>query len=371
MKNLLQLIILLSSSVFLTGAYASPIVKAAKQPLYKSSSLKAPVVLPATDITKDGFTANWQATPGADGYAVFVTEKFTANKAGRYSILFEDFNLVSYGSVVEPVFLEEMTSDLDKYNVTITPNWTVSQCIFAGGKIGGVIWTPYLDVRADDGKYRVTMTICGYKGQEIMVVSQGSSEETKKFLLEDTGNNTVELDFTNGTQDTFLRIVDNGFPDDTEGLYLDKIAYLDDFEVSQEMKAGEDYYRLVAVDETEATSLSFPKLPYRNNATRLYYDLYATSFYYPDPDDDWNYEVDYSDFSDKQEVLLEGHSAIGNIQQSDNAIRVEGSSVSFDGNFEVYDLSGRQVAKTAGEIKLANGIYIVKASDKISKICIK
>lgn len=372
MKHLSNLIILLSSTALVASAStpAKNFGSVKKAPL-KVSSLQAPVVLPATDITYEGFTANWQATPGADGYAVFVTEKLTAPNDGRYTLLFEDFNLVYQGSVVEPVFVEEMTSDLDKYNVTKTPNWTVSQCIFAGGKIGGVIWSPYMDVRADGGKYRVTMTIYGYKGQEIMVVSQGTKEESKKFILEDNGNNTVDLDFTNGSQDTFMRIVDNGFPDDTEGLYLDKIAYLDDFEVSQDLKKGDEVYRLVAVGETEETSLSFAELPYRDNATCLYVDLYATAFYYPDPEDDWNYEVEYSPFSDKQEVLLLGHTSVDSVAISDGGIKVAGSTVSCDGDFVVYDFSGRVVAKAAGQTSLAPGLYIVKAGEKVAKISVK
>lgn len=366
MKKLLSLLLL---SATLTAA-AAPV----KMPR-RASSVATPQVLPATEITEDGFTANWKTVAGADGYAVFVTSREEVTAPGTYTVLYENFNLVSQGSVIEPLFLDEMTSYLDEYGLTTTPDWTVSQCILAGGKIGGVIWTPYIDVRADEGRYRVTMTIQGYAGQEIAVVSQGSKEDTRRFLLADNGNNTVSLDFDNGTQDTFLRIVDNGFPDDSEGLYIDKIAYLDDIEVTQRLKAGDDVYRLVAVGETEATSLAFPALPYRNGETRLYYDLYATSVYYPDPDDEWNYEMDYSDFSPKQEVLLAGHTGIADASADTDEFSAGYGSLRFSGEgaYDVHDLAGRKVAagRGAAELHLSPGLYIARSQKSVTKIIIR
>lgn len=317
------------------------------------SSVATPHVLPATDITETGFTANWESVPGADGYAVFVSSREEVKTPGKYVLLYEHFNLVAQGSVIEPVFVTDMTTNLSDAGLTVTPDWIVSQCILAGGKIGGVIWTPYLDVRADDGKYHVSMTIQGYAGQEIAVTSLGSREILKKQILADNGANLVEMDFDNGTQDTYLRIVDNGFPDDTEGMHLDKIAYLDDIEVSQNYQAGDDVWRLVAVGETDSNSHSFESLPFSNGEKHLYYDLYATSFYYPDPDDPYDYETDYSDFSDKQEVLLKGHSGVDTVLSASGAEE------------EIFDLSGRRV------LNPENGIYLIRKGSKVEKTIIR
>lgn len=362
-----------SYAFLLSAAILAPAIpsQAAKLNRLKSASVSTPAVLPASEITDEGFTANWQPVPGADGYAVFVTSRQEVEQPGRYTLLYEDFNLISQGSVIEPVFIEETTSELSQYMLTSTPDWTISQCILAGGKVGGVIWTPYFDVRADGGKYRVTLTIMGYAGQEIAVTSLGSKEVLKKFTLADNGDNTVSLDFDNGTQDTFLRIVDNGFPDDTEEMYIDKIAYLDDIEVSQEFKAGDDIYRLVAVGESEENKLAFPKLPFAYGEKRLYYDLYATSFYYPDPEDTWNYEVDYSDFSPKQEVFLEGYVGIDAAETDGSAIAVDGNHVSCPGAFELFTPSGMKVASASGSTKAAPGIYLLRSAGKTTKIIVK
>ncbi len=369
MKELYTLLVMAAAAAAVSAA------PAAKSPRQHVAAVATPEVLPATDITEEGFTANWKAVPGADGYAVFVTSREEVTAPGEKTVLYENFNLVSQGSVVEPVFLDEMTSYLSDYDLTYTPDWTVSQCILAGGKIGGVIWTPYFDVRADGGKYRVTLTIQGYAGQEIVVTSLGSVEAIEKFLLKDNGNNIISLDFDNGIQDTFLRIVDNGFPDDTEGMYIDKIAYLDDIEVTQQYKAGEDVYRLVAVGDTEETSLRFDTLPYRNGEKRLYYDLYATSIYYTDPDDEWSYETSYSDFSAKQEVLLTGYQGVADIETAAGGFTADYGALHHNGTgrFEVYNLSGQKVAtgRGAAEIRLAPGLYIAKTQHNASKIIVK
>lgn len=346
-------------TLLLIGATAAAIQAAAPAKLSRPAprrvaAVETPKVLPATDITETGFTANWEAVPGADGYAVFVSSRQEVTTPGEYLVLYEDFNLVWQGSVIEPEYLTDMITNLSNEGLTNTPDWIISQCILAGGKVSGVIWTPYFDVRADDGKFHVAMTIQGYAGQEIVVSSCGSTEVQKTHILADNGANLVEMDFDNGIQDTFLRIVDNGFPDDTEGIYLDKIAYLDDIAVSQNYKVGEDIWRLVAVGESESTSLSFANMPFRHDQKRLYYDLYATSFYYPDPSDPYEYEVDYSDFSEKQEVLLVGYNSVDDISIDSN-----------DGTQEIYDLSGRRVYNPQP------GIYIIRKNSGIEKVIIK
>lgn len=370
----------LALTLMLTAAAAVSAAPFHKHHAMRKAAVATPEVLPATNITAEGFTANWKAVPGADGYCLFVQSREEVTNPGRKVVLYEDFCLVSQGSVIEPVYLEEYTSQLDEYGLTLTPDWIVSQAILAGGKISGVIWTPTLDLRADNGKYRVVMTIQGYAGQEVMVVSNGTAVDTRKEILKDNGNNEIVLDFTNGDRETYLRIVDNGFPDDTEGLYIDKIAYLDDIEFSQEFSVGDDVWRPVAlVDDCEETSHTFTTLPFRGTEKRLYYDLYAASIYYPNyQEDPYDYEVSYSDFSPKQEVLLEGYDAgVNDLESADftadftadyGAIRYNGSE-----RFEIFDLAGREVAAGRGAttVKLSKGLYIVRASGSAGKMIVK
>lgn len=140
--------------------------------------------------------------------------------------------------------------------------------------------------------------------------------------------------------------------------------------MTQNFKAGEDVYRLVAVGETEDTSLSFAQLPFANGEKRLYYDLYATSVYYPDPDDPWDYETDYSDFSAKQEVLLTGYVGI-NETEGQHGITIDGNSITCPGDFEVYTPAGAGVARATGHADVAPGIYIVKSAGTTAKILVK
>lgn len=51
-----------------TAAYAQKIAI----PALKLATLTRPVVKPATNITSNGFTANWEPVEGAEAYCVFV-----------------------------------------------------------------------------------------------------------------------------------------------------------------------------------------------------------------------------------------------------------------------------------------------------------
>lgn len=367
-------------SLAMAGAMCATAAPAKMAGMKKIGAVATPEVLPATNVTDKGFTANWKTVPGADGYCLFVTAREEVTAPGRKVVLYEDFGLVSQGSVIEPYYCEEYTTQLDKLDLTYTPDWIISQCIMAGGKISGVIWTPNMDLRADGGKYHVTATIQGYSGMEIVFAASGSKDETQKVILTSEGNNTIDLDFTNGCQETYIRIVDNGFPDDTEGMYIDKIAYLDDIEVTQMYQAGEDVYRLVACESIDADTnphCDFETLPFGNGEKRFYYDVYAAMYVYNDPFDDWDYDVYYSDFSPKQEVLLEGYQGVGEIETAEAAADFTADYGSIrhngEGAYDIFDLAGRKVAsgRGAATVSLGAGVYLTRANGTTSKVIVK
>lgn len=325
--------------------------RALKTRVKAKAATGAPKVLPATDITAEGFTANWEATAD-DGYAVFVYSKEKVDKAGEYAVLYENFNLISAGSQIEPEFPGDFLTELNEWQ-TITPDWSVIECSYAGGKIGGVILSPYMDLTNNGGHFTLTLGIVGYAGQVIEVESNGSSEVTQTKTLTEPGYNEISFEFDNGTHDTYVTITDLGFPDDTEGLYVDKVAYLDDFLCTQRCNPGDEILHLVATGESETNSCSFASMPYRYDATRLYYDLYGTSFVYNDPDDPWDYDVNYTPFSDLQEVRLLGDPddvALDRIEADDSA------------PVEFFNLQGVRVDNPA------NGIFIRRQGNKAEKV---
>lgn len=329
----------------------------------QSRAIAGPVAKEATNVTENGFTANWEPVAGAEGYSVLVWGMEVAPADGVYTVLQEDFNLISYGSIVEPVQAEDYYIDLsdENWDCVWSPGWAVAgYAMFAGGKVNGVIYTPYMDLTNDGGKFTAVLGIQGYAGQEIVVASCGETEALKKVRLTREGYSEIRVDFDNGVHDSYLRIVDNGFPDaDDPYEYMENYAYLDDFAVEQHLKKGDEV--LIPVDVNDAvdapkTSADFSNLRFRAGRDVLYYDVIAAFREYDDPDDPWSYDQWYSEYSALQRVELLGYDSVEAVE-ADNASEVE-----------IYSISG---AKYAAGTELPAGVYIVKSGHDVKKIIVK
>lgn len=335
---------------------ASPNYKMSKQ--RRLVSVK-PNVLPATEITETGFTANWDAVAGADGYAVFCYEPTIVAEPGEYAIIDETFNLVNIGSTVEPVWHEGFSCTLDKdYDFTYSPDWTVIGAAFAKGMVSGNLYTPYCDLTNDGGKYKLTLDMVAQAGTIISVKSTGTTEETQQKVCTQTGSNVLEFEFTNGSHETYIYIVDMGIEGDDEGEHINDLSWFDEVIISQNLQAGDKVLRLVDINEAvdaPGHSCRFDNMKFLYGAKHLCYDLYA-AYVWEDPEDDWNYEIDYSEYSDLQDVEL-------------ISTGVSDVSVECNASVGVYDLQGRKIADSADN--LPAGLYIVKEGNKARKVAIK
>lgn len=346
---------LLTAAVAATPAFAAPMLKGAPNRLVNVT----PNVLPATDITETGFTANWESVAGAEGYAVFCYEPIQVTESGEYNVLEESFNLVNQGSTVEPVWHEGFSCTLDTdYDYTFTPDWTVVGAAFARGMVSGNLYTPYVDLTNNGGHYRLEMDVIAQGGTKFSVRSVGTTEETQTYVCTETGWQTVSFEFSNGSHDTYLYIVDEGIVGDDDGEYANVLSWFDNVRFVQNLQAGDTFLRLVALKDgvnAPDTSVRFDDMKFLYEATHLCYDLYAAYFYYDDPDDPWNYDVDYSKYSALQHLTLLSTGVSDIINE---AVPVT-----------VFDLQGRFVGRSTEG--LDEGIYIVRQGDKSRKIMVK
>ena len=83
-------------------------------------TLSKPETKVATNITSSGFTANWGAVKNADGYAVFVYDRKQVKADGEVAIADEDFNGITFGSIIEPGGGDEEYVDLSTYGYALT-----------------------------------------------------------------------------------------------------------------------------------------------------------------------------------------------------------------------------------------------------------
>lgn len=269
-------------------------------------NVPAPQVLEATDVTASGFTANWQAVPGVDGYSVYCYEPVTISAAGTYAVIEENFNLVNVGTTVEPEFSDDFIS-LEDYGWVTSPDWQTYFGVFARGMVSGIVYSPSMDLTNNNGKYTITLEVVGEMGAEVILTTYGTTTDKRTLRLTQGGTNVFTETFSNGSHDTYFSFVDNGIVDDPEGLYTNKFDFLDDVVVTQELQAGDQALRLVAVGETNAAKYKFNELPFLYGAKRVCYDLYATVIEDEnpdDPDDIFYYEMYFSDYSDMMYVDL-------------------------------------------------------------------
>ena len=352
------LIVCLTAASSINAGAAMPARKMHKAP--QGIVATSPKVLPATDVSSTAFTANWENVAGAEGYCVFVYEPIDIESDGTYKVLDESFNLVNIGSTIDPVWDESFSCSLDKdYDFTFTPDWTVIGCAFAKGMVSGNVYTPTTDLTNNDGKYRLVLDIVGQAGTKIKVTSTGSTTEIKEAVLTEHGGGTLTFDFTNGNHETYLYIVDMGIEGDDDGKYADVISFFDNISIEQDLKAGDTVLRLVDINDSvhsPDTSCRFQDMKFLYDANRLCYDLYAAYVYYDDPTDPWNYDIDYSQFSQLQDVVL-SMASIREVEKTDSEESV------------YYDLNGRQMR--GGLSSLDSGIYIERRGNLTRKVLIR
>ena len=96
---------------------------------YNELSLAKPVALPATQVTDDAFTANWEYVTNAESYILTVTDEGVNPSPG--AVIFEDFSKFTGGSEDSPSN-SDISSRLDEYMGVI--GWRGSKVYQAGGK---------------------------------------------------------------------------------------------------------------------------------------------------------------------------------------------------------------------------------------------
>lgn len=363
MKKLLLISILLLTVTAVT-------VKAQRNQLIKDTKLTKPLVLEPTNVTHHGFTANWKAVDNAEAYCVFVYTEHQADKDETFTVLHEDFDLIDFGSVGNPVWSEELYENLDLY--TSLPNWTVyGYTTYVKGMVGGIVYTPYIDLRNNGGVYTVSVSVYGESGDEIFIESNGSKEEKQSFVLEHTGISYATFTFNNGIQDTFLHL------HNTTGNEF----YIDEVSVTQNLKAGDKAFIYVDLNDAvpaSQTYADFKELRYAPDADIVYYDLYAVLREYNDPENPDRYEQVYSPFSDKMKVVLNPEdTGIDNNMNEDVLLKTTPEGIELHlcttSHIKIFDTTGTLISENILDegihnIYLLQGLYIITVNDNKFKI---
>lgn len=210
--------------------------------------LAKPTVKPATAITAKGFTANWETVTGAEGYGVYVYEKQEITSSGDYTVLDEDFNGITEGSLIEPLGGDEELVNLDDYEYAFTAGWSAYGFPnFVPSMVAGLVYSPYINLEHNGGKYKLIITTYSNDKDIIRVESHGKGEQQRvEYEVAIAGGGSgiyeKELEFENGCEDLFFSIINNTAE-------VGQADYLDRVQVIQHLEAGDTFYSLVAIDE--------------------------------------------------------------------------------------------------------------------------
>lgn len=335
---------------------ALPCTLAAQTPLAK------PEAKPATAITAKAFTANWGAVEGAEAYCVFVYTQHTVAKDGWQTIADEDFANITSGSVNEPAGGDEEYVDLAAYGYTQSYGWSAyAYPNYIPSMVAGLVYTPYMDLRGNGGRYRVVITSYCSDGDQLRVESHGAGEKQTRIVTTHIDNggtslSTDTLEFDNGSKDLFLSVINVTAADGTPD-YFDRIT------VEQELKKGDTVTTMVASNEAvmatdeltgdSITSCRFTNLSFLNGQTTVYYDVYAVATDYNTPNGHLPYTTTYSDFSDLVRVDLSQRT-------SEVVTGIKAASTdetAQDGAW--YNLQGQRVAQPAHGIYVHGGKKVV------------
>ena len=214
------------------------------------SALAAPVVKFASCDENGNFTATWDAVADADGYSVAVFKNTTLTEAGQATILEEDFNAFTTGSLSDLNYVY----NLDMLN---EPGWTGYGMSSIEGAIGidpfgseGYILTPELDLSADNGKVSIAADMAAYlygsfvtdKTVTFAVIDANEKVlSSTEITINKNGFSSYAIDLTGATTNSKIKISSN-----------DKIL-IDNIAVKQILPAGSVSSTVYLKADTDAT----------------------------------------------------------------------------------------------------------------------
>lgn len=340
-------------------------------------SVGSTVALEATDVTENGFTANWEAAQSAAQYLVYPTVNHTATADGETFFLLQDYfaNVPEANDAYNPALICPMLGmggDLNRYMGCY--GWSSDFCIFmrlmpempalvltnmyAMYGLPGYIMSPSYDLSVGGGKVKISGMGMSSEDDVVLTASLVDSKTMQPYSSE-------EIEVT-PRGDAFEVTLENGRPDSSIMLVITDAA-------------GEDMvlvpYLTISVDLNEGESIIAP-LP-----TVVTPDA-STSYSFECPVNDCNlYSYRVQGFFGNvmglasDPVAVNVDTKVGEVADNGAKVAVEGSDVVIlnPAGVQVYAYSadGRVVAASSdAEIRVSGykGLLLVRIGEKTFKV---
>lgn len=348
-----------------------------------SASIGTPTALPATEISDEGFRANWTEAENAAWYTLYTYSYHTIAETGTFQLENETFDKITEGTMDEPLY-NDLESVLNDY--TEHPDWTGITSLRAVGMIGlrnyysimgaySFLYSPvYIVESSAPGQVTVKVTAardnaCSDATQIGVTAVNVYTGETTGWQTQTFSRSAEVFEFTLDAFDNYYIAIT--FADENNADYgMTGTVWIDNVEISQQLNAGDQLCRLYACDIVYGGNSFYVGTP--GNGDRYSYFLQAST-----NGSDGLIESDFSN-----EVNVGGWSAVADVTGNTDGIKVYGTQGTVNIELpeslqiDIFNLSGSKVATVAGtqginRIALPQGMYLVNTGNATAKAIVK
>ena len=350
------------------------------------TDMEPPVATEATEVSKDGFRANWTSVENATQYELRVRSEYTIPQSGPFVIADENFDNVNVGTIENPIY-NDNAYRFDQY--TEYPDWAGLYCFLADGMIGlssyyqtpeynmSTIMTPYYKVStANPGKIKINLSAMAVDcspGTRLQVILYDVDPVTEYITANSVQYVEINEEMTSyelelGESNYYTIYISFMEPEGEQGVF--DMVFVDDIKITQEMEAGTVLTRTYNHCTTYNNGLYIetPDSPQEENFSYSVVSINdGVLFYY------------YSDWSNT--IYVDTNTGIGNVVTADgttitatagqiNISTAEACTVS------VFDMSGRTVRQLdavegSTSLPIEPGAYIVKCGETVRKVLVR
>ena len=363
-----------------TDVSAESAIISAKEPV---ESLEAPVAAAATEVSDNGFRANWSAVDGATYYEVVTLSDYRIPESGTFVLDDETFDKVTTGTVSSPVY-NDVQCNLNKY--TNYPDWYGTTTLLAEGMIGlknyyavmgaySMLYSPiYQNDAANPGEVKVRISAkmvdctAGTQLGVALVDSITGDIIGGKWSFVDLSEDMKDYEFDLPASNSFYLAV--GFDDSNDIYGTTGMVFIDGVKITQDMTAGTTLTRIYRDDIAYNNSFYVETPDKREGEKYSYYVIAAGN------GSEGDVVSDASEFID-----VDGSASVSGVvaaQGVDICVGRGEVKVTTDTQLDVnvFDMSGRTVARIAAvkgtaAFALVPGAYIVKCGSEVRKIIVR
>ena len=350
------------------------------------TDMDPPVATEATEVSKDGFRANWTSVENATQYELRVRSEYTIPQSGTFVLADEHFDDINVGTIENPIYIHN-DYRFDQY--TEYPDWIGLYCFLADGMIGlssyyqtpeynmSTIMTPYYKVStANPGKIKINLSAMAVDcspGTRLQVILYDVDPVTEYITANSVQYVEINEEMTSyelelGESNYYTIYISFMEPEGEQGVF--DMVFVDDIKITQEMEAGTVLTRTYNhyITYNNGIYVETPDSPQEENFSYSVVSINnGVLFYY------------YSDWSNT--IYVDTNTGIGNAVTADgttitatagqiNISTAEACTVS------VFDISGRTVRQLgtvegSTSFPIEPGAYIVKCGETVRKVLVR